>query len=158
MSEIFEGVVVPAVGGRAPAPAGRPAPLELSIARLGPDAFVVYRSDARHAAAFTDRTEALAEGLSEVVGRALLVRYDSRIGHRSACVYEHGNRVRTFGEDDELFVPLDEEGEPILSADPVTRSEFEDGEEYETVRNAIEQGLDALGVAEWDSLLDLMTR
>ena len=156
MSEIFEGAIVPAINGGPPALSG--IAMRLAASSLGPDAFVLYRTDLRRDAAFTREIDGLAEHLSNVTGRALVLRYDSRLGHRSSRLYIDGRQIRAFGEDDELFVPLDDDGEPVLSARPVRRDEFEAGAEYETVRNAIQLGMDALGVGDWKALVGVMTQ
>ena len=52
-----------------------------------------------------------------------------------------------FGEDDELWVPLDENGQPDLSAAPLAVDDLLDDEEYATLKNAIDLGLEEFGVA-----------
>jgi hypothetical protein len=98
----------------------------------------------------------MCRSLSIPFGRALLVRY-SRLGHRSSRLCIAGEETACFGKDDELFVPLDDRGYPITSATPKSRFEWEPNEEYETISNAIQLGLERLGVGRWDSLFDLMT-
>jgi len=99
----------------------------------------------------------LARELSQLLGRALVVRFDSRIGHRSSALFEHGSLSRAFGEQEELFVPLDERGEPTAGAAPVRRWERDPDAEYETSKNAIQLGLEALGAGEWEQLFEVIT-
>jgi len=159
VSEVFEGVVVPVWGS-----AGWRAPARLSmglkgldVRRLGSDAEVVFRSAPRSDAAFSDKLDEVAVAASDDVGRALVVRYDSRIGHRSAVLFEKGREVERFDEAGELFLPLDDDGEPITTAPPIPRRDLDPDLEYETVSNAIQQGLDALGAGTWVDLFDVMT-
>jgi hypothetical protein len=65
--------------------------------------------------------------------------------------------VRAFGEADELFVPLDEEGEPIVFAEPLLAEELSEDLEYETIANAIQLGLGAMGAGAWDELFNFIT-
>lgn len=158
MSEVFEGCVVPSPDGKAPSiPEHFVAELDLVTASIGPDALIIFRSDLRDVSAFTPRIDEVAAALSCDVDRALVVRYDSRIGHRSSSLYRDGRLVGEYGQDGELFVPLDDDGEPILSAAPVLRKDFHADLEYETIRNAIQQGLETIGVGTWDELFRVMT-
>ncbi len=158
MSEVFEGVVIPLrVGEPSTTIEGIVSDLPLTTMRVTPDAVVLFRTDPRVAAAFSPGIDELAAEASMAVGHALAVRYDSRIGHRSAVLFRDGQSVRRFGEDDELFVPLDDDGEPIRTASPLGLGELDSNLEYETISNAIQQGLDALGVGAWRQLFQIIT-
>jgi hypothetical protein len=139
MSEVFEGVIT-----RAPANAVCSTlelalvSLALRISELSGLASVVYRNDSRQSSTFAEEMDRLAKTLSDKLSKAVLVRYDSRIGHRSATLYVKGALNQRFGRDDELFVPLDNAGNPMMSSSPIHFLEFVEGEEYETIQNAIE--------------------
>jgi hypothetical protein len=159
MSEVFEGVVVSARTAELIhdqiTSAGN---LLLSTETVDPKAIVVFRTGPREQALFSEKMEELASQLSRFESSALLVRYDSRMGHRSSSLFVGGDQVQTFNEDDEEYVPLDDLGEPIVSARPVHISEFDPTQEYETIRNAIQLGLDALGFGHWDQLFKVITQ
>lgn len=153
MSEIFEGVLV-AAGIKELRYLNEQA-LELSALSSGVS--VVFRDDARSKLQFAEAIEDLARMLSAKYSRALVVRYDSRIGHRSSEVMDGGRCVASYGENDELFVPLDEDGEPLDDATPIRRENLLQGEEYETKVNAIQLGLNHVEWNVWNELFDLMT-
>jgi hypothetical protein len=101
--------------------------------------------------------EELAAAASKPARRALLIRFDSRTGHRSAELFEDGERRRSFGDADELYVPLDESGEPVLTAAPLRFADLDPEQEYETIENAIQLGLKAFGRGDWKTLFALIT-
>jgi hypothetical protein len=117
----------------------------------------MYRNDSRRAAVFSAQVNKLAAEFSTRYGRSLVVRFDSRVGHRSAALYINGQRASVFGETDELYVPLDERGLPRTNEKPLRADQLAPGEEYETIENAIQQGLKALGRGSWSELFRLMT-
>lgn len=153
MSEIFEGVVI-----RVPAKvvesviANLNTDLEFGLFGLSGQLSILYRNDAREVAEFSNTTNWLAEKLSRPLAQTLLVRYDSRIGHRSSVLYVNGALKREFGMKDELFVPLNEDGEPILTAPRLRFTELNPEEEYETIENAIQLGLTELGDGNWSDI------
>lgn len=153
MSEVFEGIVMPVAEGQTVALPAK----WFATAAVGQKAAAVYRIDQRDVAAFEGEIDHLAAELSKSFGKALVVRYDSRVGHRSSVFFRDGAMVCSYGEDDELFVPLDVNGAPITIAPPIKRADFSEGEEYETMCNAIQLGLVTLGVGEWNLLFELMT-
>jgi hypothetical protein len=156
MSEIFEGIVYPTAEPRAADRALTPGPpLETRI--LDHNLAVSFRQDPRARAAFSDQMDGLAAEYSRHLGKALLVRFDSRIGHRSAELFERGRHVRSFGETDELYVPLDERGMPIGTAKALPADQLDPTVEYETSTNAIQLGLRSLAADGWDSLFAVMT-
>jgi hypothetical protein len=158
MSEVFEGVICP--GERealSPLILRSAGPLALAIEELTTGICVAYREDARAQAAFAPAIETLAAELAKHLQWVLLVRYDSRIGHRSSAIFK-GRTQSAFGDTDELYVPLDESGMPVLSAQPLHVDALRSDEEYETVKNAIQLGLDVVGVNQWERLFTLMTR
>ena len=158
MSEIFEGVVCPTLDRASlVSQSGALGGLSFDVRPAGPDAFVVFRNDPRQGAKFTDTVNHLADALSRAFGKALVVRYDSRIGHRSSVLFEGGIRKHDFGPEQELFVPLDEKGYPLADSSPRSLRQLDPESEYETVCNAIQLGLKALGHGSWDDLFQVMT-
>ncbi len=83
--------------------------------------------------------------LSTLAGVAVAASYDDSAGHREACLASGGVVIRTFGTEDELWVPLDEDGEPIITAEPLKTSQLLPAEEYETIQNAIDLAFRAAG-------------
>ena len=156
MSEVFEGVLYPVEPGSGAQPTVRHG-VPFEVHDLEPGLRVVYRSDSRQDAAFSEDVDRLAGELSGQHGRSLVVRFDSRIGHRSAALYLDRQPALVFGEADELYVPLDEQGLPRREAEPLRADQLAPEEEYETIQNAIEQGLKAFGLGNWDELLRFMT-
>lgn len=156
MSEVFEGVLYP-VEPKTSVETDLGQGLEFEVCTLEPGLRAMYRSDSRRVAAFSEDVNKLAAELSTRHGRSLVVRFDSRVGHRSAALFVDGQRASVFGEADELYVPLDERGLPRATEEPLRADQLAPDEEYETIQNAIQQGLKALGHGSWNALFRLMT-
>ena len=162
MSEVFEGVLSLAGGEVARQIAsGLLQGIPLETGAIGEGVAVVFRANPRQKAAFSEEMETLAAALSRSDQPALLIRYDSRVGYRSANLYRNGRLDRTFTTDDEIWVPLDEAGELVLDG-PQCRAEDLDGErEYGTLRDVFDLGLDSLqpglGGTARNDLYDFMT-
>lgn len=153
MSEVFEGVLSStdvATAGQKLAEISPKAPF--ATAPLGENLTVTYRSGSRYGVPGAVKVEGLAAAMSMALGSVLQVKYDSRTGYRSAILWNGGQAIAEFGAEDELFVPLDEDGEPVASATLRPRADLKSDEEYETAKNAIELGLDAFGVGTWGTL------
>jgi hypothetical protein len=155
MSEVFEGIITK--GSRQTvhevvAPGG------LEIADLPGQVVVAYRAAPRQATSPNVQFDDLAKMLSKAFSKVLVVRYDSRIGHRSSCLFRDGRLTRTFGKSDELFVPLDERGEPMWHAPQLRVNDLMADQEYETAKNAIELGLEELNGATWEDLKGLIAK
>jgi hypothetical protein len=88
---------------------------------------------------------AIAAAISELGRPAAALFYDNSCGYRRAVVYEGGRVRRELGEDDELWVPLSANGEPMRQATPLRLDQLRDGEEYECVRSAIDLALGEVG-------------
>src|SRR4051794_6524504 len=54
----------------------------------------------------------LAASLSLAFGTTLSVHYDDRGGVRVACLFREGATVRDFADADEVWVPMDDDGNP----------------------------------------------
>ena len=76
----------------------------------------------------------------------LEVWYNDQVGLRYSRHFKNG-LARDFAEDDELWVPLNEEGNPVLSAHRVRKREFKDGDEYDCVYDCITAGLHSFGLS-----------
>ena len=157
MSEIFEGILSPAQATSFAEARGRECGLVLETQEIGDGLTAVYRSDPRQEATFSSKMDELAAEVSRRGGRVLLARFDSRVGKRSSAIFEDGERRQVFGEADELYVPLDERGDPVGDAPPLTLAMLDPKEEYETIQNALQLGLRALGRGSWDELFRLIT-
>jgi hypothetical protein len=157
MSEIFEGIVSPAQATSFAEVHGRECGLDLETHDIGDGLTAVYRSDPREEATFSSKMDELAAEVSRQAGKVLLARFDSRVGKRSSAIFENGERRQMFAEADELYVPLDEKGDPVRDAPPLTLAMLDPKEEYETIQNAIQLGLRALGRGSWDELLRVIT-
>ena len=78
-------------------------------------------------------------------GVALHVMYDSRIGFRHAQLFRKGIPAGAFGFNTERRYALDAAGEPVRTQSYSTE-ELTQENEYETVEDALTQGLRALGL------------
>lgn len=149
MSELYEGVVflsTEAIARQAfevLAP-----PFRVCLVRLPAGAFGVYRVADRSTKFEFEATCGLAAQLSESAAAALAVFYDNRSGVCAGGLYRAGELVQEFGEDDELWVPCDDEGEPRRDCPPIPPSEMDEDQEYDCIRDAIAAGLSKLEVPE----------
>ncbi|HXI13731.1 MAG TPA: hypothetical protein VNM92_13970 [Thermoanaerobaculia bacterium] len=150
MSEVFEGILVSTVRDVARTWA-RDEELQLAFDVLT-GMSVIYRVDSRDGFSFSKRSEELAARISTKASRALLVRYDSRAGFRASVAFRDGSELMRYGPDDELYVPLDNDGEPRSDVPPATLSDLDPEEEYETAVNAIELGLREIDGPPWSVL------
>jgi hypothetical protein len=159
MSEVFEGFLcmVPEETLR-PMVQSITSTLGLTIEKLN-EYTIVYRNDPRSQAIFTEEIDGVAAHVSRNVGKILVIRYDSRIGHRSARLFEDGMLQCSFGAEDEVWVPVDEEGLPFKDGPVYKETELLRGEEYETIQNAIELGIQELPqTLGWQDLLRFITK
>lgn len=147
MSEMYEGIVFRCSVATAPAAfRALPAPFPLQLVRLADDTFGVYRVAFRADRSDMVAMTSLTAALSVFTAAALAVFYDNRCGLRAAAAFRGGTLSAEFGEDDEWWVPLDEDGEPRRDVPPVPAADLDADEEYDCVRDAIEVGLAALEV------------
>ena len=80
------------------------------------------------------------------------MRYDNQVGARWSALYENGKLTTEFTAAAEVYVELDEDGNPALSGPRCHADDLVDGVEYETVENAIQRGLASLGRGSWTTL------
>jgi hypothetical protein len=150
MSEVFEGIIVKAaLQAVEEFFKGHPAADLFTISPLQSGLTVAYLRSPRVPSLTDIEMERLAMELSRKFLVALLVDYDSRASYRAATVYNNGVQREKFGENDEMFVPLNEKGEPILDSRPIKVGEFVQGEEYEATLNSIELGFSSFGDGSW---------
>ena len=145
MSEIYEAVIVfgePEVVHNALAALG--STIELRRILVVRNVSAIYRVAERDEPFKSGEMQSVATSLSIPLEAALLVFYDNRCGINAAFLFRNGLMVRQFGEDDELWVRLDEDGEPEMDGPHLTVDELEDAEEYERIRTPIDAGLTVL--------------
>lgn len=160
MSEVIEAIVV-----RQPAQAVTPLlatlagisdPERVGVIPLDDASLVYWETPERRS--FGEHVNHLASLLSARLGQSLLFRYDSGTCYRYSARFEGGELADEYTLDDELWVELNEEGDPEPSRGVFTYDEFKKGVEYETQKNAVQLGLDAIGFSDWKALLILMSR
>ncbi len=157
MSSIFEGIIVPVpVDELGSAYRTIQVDLSLTLRQLDGATSTIYRNDPRSKARFTETIDKLAAKLSERLGKALVVRCDSRVGYRSSTLYAQGRLAQSFDDDDEVWVPIDEAAEALGDGPHLKASELEPDEEYATIYNAVQLGLAALGQGSWDDVSELI--
>ena len=86
MSEVFEGVLLACPFNEVKLAIRTLSPsLSLKVERLD-DLSIVSRNDQVGRPRFSLEIEQVAADLSKIVGKALVVRYDSRIGHNARAI------------------------------------------------------------------------
>jgi hypothetical protein len=153
MSELFEGVLclctptefeeavrvaTAAAGPRARRP-------RTKVRAVAPRLSAVYAANPRPEGSFAKEMASLAAELSLPLGKALFVLYDNRVGVRLSAMFADGDLVAEYDAEDEIFVPLDENGEPQLLGPRLKPAELDPEQEYDTVMNAVQRGLKDLG-------------
>jgi hypothetical protein len=107
---------------------------------------------------FGEHAKHLASLLSARLGQSLLFRYDSGTCYRYSARFEGGELADEYTLDDELWVELNEKGDPDPSRGVFTNREFKKGADYETQKNAVQLGLDTIGFSDWKGLLTRISR
>jgi hypothetical protein len=157
MSERFEAVIMKAASVTAHESFGAlSSPLHLRLIRLSEDLYGIHRVTTRR-----DFPEALIDEVAAQVSKscsaALAIFYDNQVGMRYCHLFRAGVLNASFGEQDEVWVRLDDEGEPIMDGERFSVDQLRDDEEYDCIRTGIDAGLEALVVdnppAEAESLL-----
>jgi hypothetical protein len=106
-----------------------------------------------------EEVDRAAAVLSQHLGRALVVRWNSTVGYHAATLFIDGKLSRSFGEDDDSWVPCGDDGELALDQGRFKLSELDPKVEYDVLKGAVDFGLEALGrgtqyeltdaIAEW---------
>ncbi len=160
MSEVFLGIVV---RGIVPAVAevltDDPLNNILVATRFSDDFLIVWVKNPPAATRISDgEFDRLSRELSRRFSSSLYLNYDSRLGYRESQLYEKGDSRLGFGLDDELWVPLREDGELDRSAPPMKVSELQEDEEYGTIKNAIDFGFESFGGGSWSGLKSFISQ
>jgi hypothetical protein len=80
---------------------------------------------------------------------------------REATLYQEGELIRSFGEEDELWAPMDANGDERPDAPRCPGSAVPEDEEYAFVWDGIDAGLEAAGFRSWlppDGLLHVASQ
>jgi hypothetical protein len=116
-------------------------PVGYAARPLGRDICLVWQPDAGRVPN-PESVSAMVAELSPQCSHLLHITYDDGCGIREATIYEAGIPVRSFGEGDELWVPVDESGYPITDAPALGPDDLDDDDEYDCVRCGIAAALD----------------
>jgi hypothetical protein len=100
--------------------------------------------------------EIVAAMLSSRCSGVLLLQIDTRVGHRYCVYYRNGDPVEAFGVERELYVPLNDQGQPDWDAPRVAYVDLDPdpNAEYATVVHAVDLGLKRLGTGTWQEVLE----
>lgn len=122
--------------------------LPIGLGELDRDVFAVYIKEGR--LFDPPEVEKIAASLSMRFGKALLVLYDNSCDLRLAALYESGALAKEFGERDEIWVPLDEQGSPDTDRGRFRWDDIKDDSdgECDCIWDAIDAGLEAFGVGD----------
>lgn len=151
MSERYECVLWHATrDGSERAFRGLRSPLTLGLGEVATDLFAAY---VREGKLFNPpEVEAIAAALSKEFGKALALFYDNSCGVESAILYECGWPEKLLDEHAEVWLLLDEAGEPDPEAGRFTAedvgNEDDPDREYARSWSAIDAGLEAFGVGD----------
>ncbi|MBH8575127.1 hypothetical protein I8752_19330 [Nostocaceae cyanobacterium CENA369] len=127
--------------------------LKLEVIKINDTLSVIYRiEENRHKLIFSQQIEYLASKLSLEITAVLVVRYDSRIGHRSSIMFAEGLAIYSFDANDEIWVLLNEEGNPLIDGQKFSINSMNDDEEYETIYDAIQLGFQVLGLDNYNEV------
>jgi hypothetical protein len=126
------------------------APLSFEAYDVADQGFVIFgwREGTRHLEA-TEEIEDLAKALSLEFGKAVAVHFDEMLQVRDATLYQQGEFIRSFGEEDELWAPMDVHGDVLPDAPHCSGSAVPEDEEYAFVWDGIDAGLEAAGFRSW---------
>lgn len=108
---------------------------------------------------FRDEFVHLAARLSKQFGKALLIRYDNRVDTNASYYYENGEVFMGFDHEDEIFVEVDENLEPVPGSQQYTWDEMlnlSDEIEVETIRDAFDAGVEALGKGDRETVFNFV--
>lgn len=123
-------------------------PLPIGLGEIDRNLFAVFVIERR---LFNPpEVEKIAVRLSMRFGEALLLHYDNSCGVRVAALYEGGAMLKEFGEGDEVWVPLDEQGHPDANRGQFRWDDIKDDSEgeYDCIWDAIDAGLEAFGAGD----------
>jgi hypothetical protein len=144
MSELYEGVVIrieqaAAIAAFRSLESSRP----IRLVRLADRTFGIYPVLSRSEPLTPREIGLIAQKLSIDVGVALAVFYDNRCGLNAATLFQGGLEIRVFDEDDEVWISVDDSGEPNWNALALPVGKLDPDGEYACIRSAIDAGLTA---------------
>jgi hypothetical protein len=93
--------------------------------------------------------EDLAKELSRTFAKAVAVHFDDMFQVQESTLYQDGESIRSFGEEDELWAPTAENGEVAPDAPRCPGNAVPGDEEYALVWDGIDAGLEAAGFRSW---------
>ncbi|MDX2239048.1 MAG: hypothetical protein NW224_00010 [Leptolyngbyaceae cyanobacterium bins.302] len=162
MSCLFEGILSPTSLTEAEKFLGEISTnIVLKLGEINDSTYVFCRWEPlRNKFIFLEEMEYVASQVSiSTSSTSLLIRYDGRVSYRSLILFENGVLSQVFDEFDEIWVRLDENGEPNIGGGRFSNKDVEsDNEnEYEILTNAIELGLNILGCTTWNEVLRFMS-
>ncbi len=102
------------------------------------------------------QAEGLASELSNVFGSAISIRYDDQCGIREATLFKGRQAVRVYGETDEIWVPLDENGFVVLNGEQFPGDAIPNDIECDCIKNAIDAAFQDAGFQEWMTSRELI--
>ena len=118
--------------------------------RVADRGFVVFGwHEGTHDLVAIQGIEDLAEALSLEFGKAVAAYYDKTCDSREATLYQNGEAIRSFGEEDELWAPTDDEGHEIPGAPRRAPKDVPEDEDYVFVWDGIDAALEAAGFRSW---------
>lgn len=141
MSEIYEGIVCKAEKEKIEEFLYSRQIREFNLKKVDNEILLILltKNDVR---SFSPNSEMVAKSLSLGFQKSLLFQYDSRVGYRASELFIDGEIKNIFGVEDELYMILDDDGEPDKNRGIIHYSEMLENEEYETSKNAIDIGLE----------------
>jgi hypothetical protein len=159
MSEVFSCLVIPRAVDqvRALFEDGSLSDLPLAFERVEPTLTLIHHPGRRDDVRFASQVDRLAVELSGRLEPALAIDYDSRSGYRAARLFMCGSLASSFGAADEIWIQLGQDGYPLPDGPRLAMAELQDDQEYETIENAIELGLQALGQGDWDKIHEILS-
>ena len=136
--------------------------LNLQVDKIDDCLSCIYRVENQRNWIFDSEMEYVASQISVILSKAILIRYDDRVGYRESTVFQEGYPIKSFNLNDEIWVMLDEDGQPIIDGKQFTIEQIadDDDDEYETIYNAIQLGLDLLGIHKivWKDVHSFITK
>ena len=125
-------------------------PITLSVSRVARGRFVVFgwRVGAGRPSCAPEM-EHLADELSVEFGTAVAVHYDDQIGARAAMLSRDGEPVRSFGEEDEVWVPYGRDGELVMDGPRYPGNAVPEDVECDCVWNGIDAALEGAEFRKW---------
>ncbi|MEM7315732.1 MAG: hypothetical protein AAF497_21550 [Planctomycetota bacterium] len=103
--------------------------------------FLIWRPDAPRVPVASDADD-FCSVLESHAETFLYIMYDDGAGVRTATILTRGVATQSFGDSDELWLPLDDSGFADRTAEPVPSHQLDDDEEYDLIQCGISLALD----------------